>query len=154
MEVREQFVGISCRLPSCGFCGSNSGHQVWQQAPLPTKPSLPTHNVHSLFIHNNGFIMTFSHIYAMHFNPVYRLLLPCPCPTPHNLHLSEFFHFYFHVFKKLIIIFGGPMSSCLQEHGGVDLWGCSHLTSGYTIEEHLPLSPPAMTNIISIQTEG
>jgi hypothetical protein len=37
MEVRRQLVGVRSLISSCEYPGLNSGHQVWQQAPLPAK---------------------------------------------------------------------------------------------------------------------
>lgn len=36
---RGQAVGVTSVFPWCGFLGSNSGRQTWQQAPFPAKPS-------------------------------------------------------------------------------------------------------------------
>lgn len=78
VEIRGQFVGISCRLPAYGFCGSNSGHRVWQHAPLPTKPSCqPIMFILSSYI-IMGFLMTFSHIYAC----IFILFTGCYCLVP------------------------------------------------------------------------
>ena len=38
VEVRGQILGAGL-LPQCGFWGSNSGPQAWQQAPLPAEPA-------------------------------------------------------------------------------------------------------------------
>lgn len=35
VEVRRQFTETRSLLPPCGSQGSSSGHQTWQQAPLP-----------------------------------------------------------------------------------------------------------------------
>lgn len=39
VEVREQFAEIGPLPLSCGFLGSNSGYQCWQQVLLPVMPS-------------------------------------------------------------------------------------------------------------------
>ena len=38
-DVKEKLCDLSSLLPSCGSQGSNSGHQAWQQAPVPLLPS-------------------------------------------------------------------------------------------------------------------
>lgn len=38
-EVRGQLAGVGFSPSNIGSQGSNSGHQVWQQSPLPTQPS-------------------------------------------------------------------------------------------------------------------
>lgn len=39
VENRGRLMKVSSHFLLCGFWGSNSGHQFWQKAPLPTKPS-------------------------------------------------------------------------------------------------------------------
>jgi hypothetical protein len=39
VEDTEPLVGVSFLFPPCGFQELNSGHQAWQQAPLPAEPS-------------------------------------------------------------------------------------------------------------------
>lgn len=36
---KSENVGVSFLLSTCGFYTSNSGHQDWQQAPIPTEPA-------------------------------------------------------------------------------------------------------------------
>lgn len=43
-DQRGQLVGIDSLLLPGGSWASDSGHQAWQQAPLPTEPSDQTHN--------------------------------------------------------------------------------------------------------------
>lgn len=43
VAIRGQSMGVCSFLP-CGFWGSNTGHQTWQQEPLPTKLSHKTLN--------------------------------------------------------------------------------------------------------------